>query len=300
MTPVAARRLARSADHDPGSRPHRLSASWHSGQRRARSGQPARGQCAGRQSSRALARSRSPTSARLSRSMPTMCGCRSSARKTAIEILPDKTASAGTLVDTMESVHLRARRRCPHRFARAMRPRCMWRSRAASTSRRCSAAFRPISAAVSAAGRAGRLLAGDLLAARPQNAASERDEFRLDRLDLSAPARFRVIAGPQSDYFSADAIARFFRWRIHRRSPAPTAWACGSTARKSITRAATTSPPTRSRPARSRCPGNGKPIVLLADRQTTGGYPKIATVISADLPALGRLPIGAQGRLSSR
>lgn len=34
--------------------------------------------------------------------------------------------------------------------------------------------------------------------------------------------------------------------------------------------------------------------MLLADRQTTGGYPKIATVISADLPALGRLPIGAK------
>ena len=39
--------------------------------------------------------------------------------------------------------------------------------------------------------------------------------------------------------------------------------------------------------------GNGQPLVLLADRQTTGGYPKIATVISADLPALGRLPAGA-------
>jgi allophanate hydrolase subunit 2 len=40
--------------------------------------------------------------------------------------------------------------------------------------------------------------------------------------------------------------------------------------------------------------GAGEPIVLLADRQTTGGYPKIATVISADLPPLGRLPIGAR------
>ncbi len=39
--------------------------------------------------------------------------------------------------------------------------------------------------------------------------------------------------------------------------------------------------------------GNGQPVVLMADRQTTGGYPKIATVISADLPAMGRLPIGA-------
>lgn len=35
-------------------------------------------------------------------------------------------------------------------------------------------------------------------------------------------------------------------------------------------------------------PGNGKPIILLADRQTTGGYTKIATVITADLPKLGQ------------
>jgi allophanate hydrolase subunit 2 len=47
-------------------------------------------------------------------------------------------------------------------------------------------------------------------------------------------------------------------------------------------------------PGSIQVPGDGKPIVLLADRQTTGGYPKIATVISADLPALGRLPIGAK------
>jgi allophanate hydrolase subunit 2 len=39
-------------------------------------------------------------------------------------------------------------------------------------------------------------------------------------------------------------------------------------------------------------PGHGRPIVLLADRQTTGGYPKVATVISADLPALGRSRVG--------
>lgn len=33
-------------------------------------------------------------------------------------------------------------------------------------------------------------------------------------------------------------------------------------------------------------PAHGKPIILLADRQTTGGYAKIATVISVDLPKL--------------
>src|SRR5690606_11276543 len=39
-------------------------------------------------------------------------------------------------------------------------------------------------------------------------------------------------------------------------------------------------------------PGYGKPIILMADRQTTGGYTKIATVISADLPRVGRLKPG--------
>ncbi len=35
-------------------------------------------------------------------------------------------------------------------------------------------------------------------------------------------------------------------------------------------------------------PGDGLPIVLLADRQTTGGYTRIAHVIQADLPKLGQ------------
>lgn len=33
-------------------------------------------------------------------------------------------------------------------------------------------------------------------------------------------------------------------------------------------------------------PAEGNPIVLLADRQTTGGYPKIAQIISVDLPLI--------------
>jgi antagonist of KipI len=39
-------------------------------------------------------------------------------------------------------------------------------------------------------------------------------------------------------------------------------------------------------------PANGKPIILMADRQTTGGYPKIAQVISTDLPRLAQLRPG--------
>ncbi|MEP7134132.1 MAG: biotin-dependent carboxyltransferase family protein [Chloroflexota bacterium] len=33
-------------------------------------------------------------------------------------------------------------------------------------------------------------------------------------------------------------------------------------------------------------PSNGQPIVMMADSPTTGGYPKIGTVVSADLPLL--------------
>ncbi|NBJ69643.1 MULTISPECIES: biotin-dependent carboxyltransferase family protein [Clostridia] len=36
-------------------------------------------------------------------------------------------------------------------------------------------------------------------------------------------------------------------------------------------------------------PTNGLPIILMADRQTTGGYPKIAQVITADLSTLAQL-----------
>ncbi len=46
-------------------------------------------------------------------------------------------------------------------------------------------------------------------------------------------------------------------------------------------------------------PGNGQPIMLLADHQTTGGYTKIATIISADLPRVGRLKPGAKLRFQA-
>lgn len=136
------------------------------------------------------------------------------------------------------------------------------------------------------------LIAGDLLPLR-RAAASGRDEYRIEGLDLAAPARFRVVLGPQCDYFSAEEIERFFSGEYGVNAQSNRMGLC-----------------LEGRPIRHRCgfnivsdaivtgaiqvPGNGQPIVLLADHQTTGGYPKIATVISADLPAIGRLPIGAK------
>jgi 5-oxoprolinase (ATP-hydrolysing) subunit C len=41
-------------------------------------------------------------------------------------------------------------------------------------------------------------------------------------------------------------------------------------------------------------PPSGKPIVMMSDAQTSGGYPKIATVIEADLWRLAQAPLGSR------
>ena len=46
-------------------------------------------------------------------------------------------------------------------------------------------------------------------------------------------------------------------------------------------------------------PGNGQPIILMADRQTIGGYAKPATVISADLPLLAQVVPGSSVRFEA-
>src|SRR5262249_20762644 len=46
-------------------------------------------------------------------------------------------------------------------------------------------------------------------------------------------------------------------------------------------------------------PGNGQPIVLMPDRGTTGGYPKIATVISADFGRIAQTQAGRPFRFKA-
>jgi biotin-dependent carboxylase-like uncharacterized protein len=130
------------------------------------------------------------------------------------------------------------------------------------------------------------LVAGDRLPLRLSEASETEDRCFTD-LNLSPPDRFRVILGPQDDYFSESAIAGFFDTeyevgtgadRMGMRLVGPRLEHCRPLNFTSDGIA----------PGSIQVPGNGQPIVLLADRQTVGGYPKIATVISADLPGLGR------------
>lgn len=123
--------------------------------------------------------------------------------------------------------------------------------------------------------------------------APEREEQRLPSLDLALPPRFRLVLGPQEDYFTPAAIETLLsasyivtqssdRMGMRLEGP-PLTHALGfNIVSDGIA------------PGTIQVPGNGLPIILLADRQTTGGYPKIATVISADLPALGRVRPGAK------
>lgn len=148
-------------------------------------------------------------------------------------------------------------------------------------------------------GLEGRVLAdGDTLPLA-LGEASMRPDMRLDRpLTLVSPATIRVVLGPQDDYFPDTAIATLLeaeyrvtneadRMGLRLAGPALTHETGYDITSDGIATGAI------------QVPGDGQPIILLADHQTTGGYPKIATVISTDLPALGRLAPGAVLRFAA-
>ncbi|MDX5445739.1 MAG: biotin-dependent carboxyltransferase family protein [Zoogloeaceae bacterium] len=118
-------------------------------------------------------------------------------------------------------------------------------------------------------------------------AAPVQPEWRLDAPPPADEAPIRVIAGPQRDHFTEAAWQTFLaaEYRIGQaadrmgmRLEGPTLQHRDAASRDIVSDAVI--------PGAIQVPGHGQPIVLLADAQTTGGYPKIATVISADLQRL--------------
>ena len=110
----------------------------------------------------------------------------------------------------------------------------------------------------------------------------------------------RVVLGPQDDYFDEASIARLLS-EAYLISPAADRMGIrldgprlGHRPDKGveITSDATV-------PGSIQVPGQGQPIVLLADGQTAGGYPKVATVISADLPRLAVMAPGQRVRFAA-
>ena len=126
-----------------------------------------------------------------------------------------------------------------------------------------------------------------------REAASVREDACLTDIDLSCREDCAPSMARKSNHFTPEEVAAFFRGEYvvrglgpHGNAPARTPGRPCSPAIDVISEGIA--------PGSIQISGSGEPIVLLADRQTTGGYPKIATVISADLPAFGRLPIGAK------
>jgi antagonist of KipI len=104
-------------------------------------------------------------------------------------------------------------------------------------------------------------------------------------------AKLRVVPGPQKDMFPPASYDTLFASRFvvtpasnrmgYRLDGPPLAQAGKGDMLSDATPLGTI-----------QVPGSGQPILLMADRQTTGGYPKIATVISADIPVAGQLAPG--------
>jgi antagonist of KipI len=104
-------------------------------------------------------------------------------------------------------------------------------------------------------------------------------------------ARVRVMPGPHDHMFTADALDTLFSARF---TVTPNSNRMGYRLTGPALRHAESSDIlSDATPIGSiQVPRSGEPILLMADRQTTGGYPKIATVITADLPVAGQLAPG--------
>jgi len=130
------------------------------------------------------------------------------------------------------------------------------------------------------------LQAGDELQVSSASGAAER---RIDQPAV-ADAPIRVVMGPQDDEFG-DATQLFLdsEWKI-----SPTSDRMGYRLEGPVIKHLhghnIVSDGTVN--GSIQVPGNGQPIVLMPDRGTSGGYPKIATVISADLGRLAQIPAG--------
>jgi biotin-dependent carboxylase-like uncharacterized protein len=137
-----------------------------------------------------------------------------------------------------------------------------------------------------------RLQAGDRLpVGNPVPVAPVRGGRAVTRPMPAGGARVRVLPGPHGEWFPPAALDRLCgtryeitpesnRMGYRLRAPQPLPREAGDMVSDATCAGGLQVPP------------SGQPILLTADRQVTGGYPIIATVISADLPVVGQLAPG--------
>ncbi|MFT5893470.1 MAG: biotin-dependent carboxylase-like uncharacterized protein [bacterium] len=106
--------------------------------------------------------------------------------------------------------------------------------------------------------------------------------------DAYKSCELRVVLGPQEDHFSDEGINNLLNSdymlgtdadRMGVRLSGPAVMHKNAASKDIVSDAIV--------PGSIQVPGTGQPIVLLRDAHTAGGYPKVATVVSIDLPLLG-------------
>lgn len=133
---------------------------------------------------------------------------------------------------------------------------------------------------------------GDLLPLAPPDGAARVEQALAPALipQYGGAIRVRAVLGPQDDRFTEDAIVTFLsspytvtreadRMGMRLEGP-PLTFHDGAVGADIISEGVAT--------GAVQVPAHGRPIVLLAAHQTTGGYAKIATVAGADLWLLGQ------------
>ncbi|WP_231633075.1 5-oxoprolinase subunit C family protein [Numidum massiliense] len=109
--------------------------------------------------------------------------------------------------------------------------------------------------------------------------------------DYNADRAIRVVLGPDDDHFTTDSIQTFLT-QLYTVSPHIDRMGYRLTGPRLIHRTGADIISDAVALGTIQVPANGEPIVLMADRQTTGGYARIATVVSVDLPLLAQRPPG--------
>ena len=133
-----------------------------------------------------------------------------------------------------------------------------------------------------------RLQAGDVVRVRKANQTRTR-RMRADAFDvLQRTGPIRVTRGAQNDWFTADAFARFLTttYTVSEQSDRAGLRLKGEAiSTRDAKQLLTDGIPLGA----IQVPQGGQPIILFVDQQTTGGYPKIANVVAADMHRIGQL-----------
>ncbi|MFC4075290.1 5-oxoprolinase subunit C family protein [Salinithrix halophila] len=142
--------------------------------------------------------------------------------------------------------------------------------------------------------RGRKLKEGDRLPLAQSEEKSGRAGLRLahdQRPVYRQETELRVVMGPQNDAFTSAGVKAFLSssYEVTPQSDRMGYRLKGPTIRH---RQSADILSDATAPGSVQVPADGQPIVLMADRQTTGGYAKVATVISVDIPLLAQAAPG--------